>query len=143
MTSYKEGEVTTIGNFPDHNITHKPKRMQGDSLKKDGDEISSVDVDGKTSSAKSVPNVVTIERAIKYYKEHATGEHTKLYIATAKWLVDLLTIKSKQVAPKNNILPEAEGIHEINVEKVLEEVKRRNVQIIQMKEELKDSPVEE
>lgn len=83
--------LTTANSFPNEDITHKPKRMQRDNLKKSTVETS---VEGDTPSSE-VPSILTLERAIKYYESHAEGELSALYNQTAQWLRTLLSRKSQ------------------------------------------------
>lgn len=87
-------EVTTLANFKVENVTHKPKRKQGDfakNLPKTEDKVS--------SSEDNDLNVgtVTIESAIKYFASH-TKDNPKLsalYTQTALWLSRLRSIEAK------------------------------------------------
>lgn len=102
--------TTTSNSFPVKDITHRPKRMQGDMIKLQRLEY------GETSNSSSpeVPSgtlsVVTLERAISYYKSMSADKtNGKLYSATAKWLEELLitrTLKTeaavKAVREENN-----------------------------------------
>lgn len=96
---YDRDKVTGTGSFPVQDITHKPKRMQGDMIK------LNQQVNNTEDSASVIPdeglNVITLERAITYYKR-MSGDATngKLYEATSKWLEELLvtrTLKTKAV----------------------------------------------
>lgn len=74
---------TVKDNFPVIDITHKPKRMQGDSFKEPVKQEISEDVRRKEITELGT---VTIERAIKFYETNAHGEYRVLYLQTAKWL---------------------------------------------------------
>lgn len=81
-----------MNNFPVEDISHKPKRMQGDAIKQKFQETIE-EVHGN-----SIPKFITLEKAIEYY-EKAAGENkpeSKLYVQTAKWLKELLTIHNRQ-----------------------------------------------
>lgn len=81
--------MTTVRTgFPVQDITHKPKRMQNDNLKAVLDEDKTVSLVGEESD---VPNIVTLERAIKFYESHAKGEYANLYTQTAKWLREFMS----------------------------------------------------
>lgn len=65
-------------------ITHYSKRTQAGNLIAAGvipkEEVT-------TSAPKtSVPQNITIEGAIQYYRDNATGDYARLYTATADWL---------------------------------------------------------
>lgn len=81
-----------MNNFPVEDISHKPKRMQGDAIKQKFQETIE-EVHGN-----SIPKFITLEKAIEYY-EKAAGENkleSKLYAQTAEWLKELLTIHNRQ-----------------------------------------------
>ena len=85
--------TTTSSNFPVKDITHKPKRMQGDMIRLKEAEagINSED----TSATEETLNVITLERAISYYKKMSSDNtNGKLYSATAKWLEELLVTRT-------------------------------------------------
>lgn len=96
---YSDGNVTTVGNFTTVNITHKPKRMQGDSIKLQLENDNSVTTPHSTPK---VPQSVTLEGAIKYYEENAKGDNEKLYKMTVIWLRKLLAMSMK---PKIEVTP--------------------------------------
>lgn len=82
-------DMTTVrSGFPVHDITHKPKRMQNDNLKAVLSEEKTVSLAGEETD---VPNIVTLERAIKYYESHAEGDYANLYAQTAKWLIEYMS----------------------------------------------------
>lgn len=84
--------MTTTDKFPTVDITHKPKRSQGDNLKKaiqDPDKST----EGVEIATSDIPTVLTVERAIRYYESHAEGELKSLYSQTAKWLTELIARK--------------------------------------------------
>ena len=80
--------TTTRNGFPVHDITHKPKRMQGDNLKAVFGEETSASSAGKETN---IPSAVTLERAIQFYESHADGEYKNLYSQTAKWLREFMS----------------------------------------------------
>lgn len=85
--------TTTSSSFPIKDITHKPKRMQGDMIRlKEAEEgiINSV-----SSTENESVSVITLERAISYYKSKSADEvNGKLYSATARWLEELLVTRT-------------------------------------------------
>lgn len=85
--------TTTKNNFPVKDITHKPKRMQGDMIRLKEAEAGISD-EGMTESNEPL-SVITLERAISYYKRMSADEtNGKLYSATAKWLEELLVTRT-------------------------------------------------
>ena len=85
--------TTTKNNFPVKDITHKPKRMQGDMIRLKEAEA------GRADNSPVVENeplsAITLERAISYYKRMSADEtNGKLYSATAKWLEELLVTRT-------------------------------------------------
>lgn len=84
-------------NFPTEDITFNPKRKQSDILKEIEKERPTDGSENTEFSSSSVPQIPTIERAIKYYEENAKGEFKKLYSATATWLRKIMT------SPKNKV----------------------------------------
>lgn len=98
--------LTTKDNFPVHDITHRPKRMQGDSIKS---QESLTTVDSVITSPRSIPQSVTIEKAIQFYESHAEGEFEVLFKSTAKWLRDHM---SKNVAPSGSNIDQAKELLE-------------------------------
>lgn len=77
--------TTTKDGFSVIDVTHRPKRMQGDNIR----AMSEEEQEG-TVRVEVVPNVMTLERAINYYESNAVGELKQLYDQTAKWLRSLL-----------------------------------------------------
>lgn len=98
-------DVSTVGglaNFPVENISHKPKRMQGDSIKQKFEEEieapSPATVRGRND--RSTPlGVITLERAIPFYEDLAVKDpvNAKLFVATSKWLKELLVTRSTKI----------------------------------------------
>lgn len=92
---------TTTGMFTNIDITHKPKRMQGDNFKNTPLHIGLKDEDQpNTAKAKdSVPTYITLERAIVYFEEQSNSltPEGKFYSATADWLKELLEIRANKV----------------------------------------------
>lgn len=86
---------TTSKSFPVVDITHKPKRTQADNLRKSINSVSSVpqEITTEIKPHYEVPTMITLEKAIHFYEENATGDLEKLYSQTAKWLRSLLTNK--------------------------------------------------
>ena len=80
--------VSTVGNsnFPNYDVTHKPKRMQSaveDERNTDADDTT-VNV-----TLSSVPQSVTLESAITYFKNNASGANKQIFSRTATWLEEL------------------------------------------------------
>lgn len=92
--------MTTKENFPVIDITHKPKRMQGDNLKAVATVTTAMEQDDAPMT-NAIPATPTLERAIEYYETHAVGEFRTLYTQTAKWLREYMTksIPVQQEAP--------------------------------------------
>lgn len=134
MSDVYDGKtVTTKSNFKVVDVTHKPKRMQADNIKKaigQPDKSPNEPItDGK------VPTILTIERAIKYFEDNSKDEFTDLYKATVQWLKDYLTIKSNY---------KAQGIR-TDLKRIVEQLEwceyeciagplRTNVEFIRLKE---------
>ena len=104
-------DYTTVGgvsNFPVKDITHKPKRMQGDMIKLREAELGITDssVNPNPDEGSETLSVITLERAISHYKRMSADKtNGKLYEATAKWLEELLvtrTVKTKAVVEGEN-----------------------------------------
>ena len=86
--------TTTSSSFPVKDITHKPKRMQGDMIKLKEAEMGIADTDSPAKANEPL-SVITLERAISYYKSMSADEtNGKLYTATAKWLEELLVTRT-------------------------------------------------
>ena len=105
--------MTTKNNFPVIDITHKPKRMQGDNLKAVAPVATAMDVDFPQSD---VPVTPTLERAIEFYETHAEGEYRTLYLQTAKWLREFM---SKTV-------PVQDGVDVDKAQELLAQARRGN-----------------
>ena len=86
--------TTTSSSFPVKDITHKPKRMQGDMIKLREAEQGIINNEDSVSVNDTL-SVITLERAISYYKRMSNDENNgKLYVATAKWLEELLVTRT-------------------------------------------------
>lgn len=86
--------TTTSSSFPVKDITHKPKRMQGDMIKLKEAEMGLANPDSPVEVNEPL-SVITLERAISYYKRMSADEtNGKLYSATAKWLEELLVTRT-------------------------------------------------
>ena len=85
--------TTTRTGFPVKDITHKPKRMQGDMIRLKEAEAG---IANENTAESSEPlSVITLERAISYYKKMSADPiNGKLYTATAKWLEELLVTRT-------------------------------------------------
>lgn len=78
-------------------ITHHSKRTQAGNLERAGViKASKADTSGVACSSE-VPQNITIERAIDYFKQNAEGEYKNLYTATAKWLEQFNTFSRTSV----------------------------------------------
>ena len=88
--------TTTSTHFPVKDITHKPKRMQGDAIRlRESEATDSTPTSNAPTGVSDVPSVITLERAISYYKRMSANEtYGKLYSATAKWLEELLVTRT-------------------------------------------------
>ena len=82
--------MTTKDNFPVIDITHKPKRMQGENLKAVASVTTAMEYDDAPVTS-DIPATPTLERAIEYYETHAVGEFRLLYSQTSKWLREYMT----------------------------------------------------
>ena len=82
--------TTTSGLFRTvEDVTVYPKRMQSEVA----NEISSTTTTVRGNNAtleNDIPTILTLERAIKYFEDHAQGEVAKFYEFTAKQLRELL-----------------------------------------------------
>lgn len=80
--------LTTTDKFPVHNVTHKPRHMQGDwGETNTPDGSSSSEETGSFDS-----QMVTLERAIKYYKDNQTSKTASLYQFTTEILELVLKV---------------------------------------------------
>lgn len=103
-------------NFETIDITHKSKRTQeGNILKAEamGTITTGIRADGSdlvvsnttvSISKSDIPQNVTPETAIVFYREHAVGEFKNLFLQTAEWL-DLYRTASKTAM--NKLIEEA------------------------------------
>ena len=109
--------TTTSGSFPVQDITHKPKRMQGDMLRLKESRPDEVAY-GSSNSEEMTLEVITLERAISFYKRKSADEvNGKLYSATAQWLEELLvtrTVSKTEAARK--AVKEEESKSDVNSE---------------------------
>lgn len=108
--------MTTKDNFPVVNITHKPKRMQGDNLRVMQSE-SPVEFIVESTD---VPQTATLERAISFYESHAEGEYRTLYLQTAKWLREYMS----KTVPVNVPVPDGTDIDK--AQELLAQARRGN-----------------
>ena len=96
------GGVTTVKNnyFPEEDISHKPRRMQGDAIRQA--EALRADEDSGVSASVSVPLGVdtnmTLEQSIEFYEKNAEKFNMTLYANTARWLRAYLRIPAKDRA---------------------------------------------
>lgn len=95
MKDYDKTTVAGVANFPVQDITHKPKRQQGDMIRLKQLEEQGVEESPATVQEYSTLKIITLERAISYYKGmSADPKNGKLYEATAKWLEELLVTRT-------------------------------------------------
>lgn len=95
MKDYNNTTVAGVANFPVQDITHKPKRQQGDMIRLKQLEEQGVEESPATVQEDSILKIITLERAISYYKRmSADPKNGKLYEATAKWLEELLVTRT-------------------------------------------------
>ena len=97
--------MTTKDNFPVIDITHRPKRMQGDNLKAVASVTTAMEQDDAPITS-AIPATPTLERAIEYYETHAVGEFRLLYLQTAKWLKEYMT---KNIPVQQEVHTETRG----------------------------------
>ena len=84
--------LTTTQSFPNEDISHRPKRLQSDNLRvARGDDSLAVRDGSEMIKQTNVPQVVTLERAIKYYRDNAVGDYELLFNKTAEWLEVMLS----------------------------------------------------
>ena len=76
-------------------ITHHSKRTQRGNLISAGVIKPNTDIPKPVESV--VPQNVTPEKAIEFFKKNATGEYTNLYTSTAKWLEQYLTVSKSAI----------------------------------------------
>lgn len=89
--------TTTTSHFPVKDVTHKPKRMQGDMIRLKEAEAGIQNSQEPAESTETL-SVITLERAISYYKRmSADATNGKLYSATAKWLEELLVTRTLKI----------------------------------------------
>lgn len=110
MKDYDSTTVAGVANFPVQDITHKPKRQQGDMIRlKQLEEqgVSEPTVDVKDEAPLKV---ITLERAISFYKRmSADSQNGKLYEATAKWLEELLVTRTIKTSEAVKVMNSEEG----------------------------------
>ena len=102
--------TTTKSGFPIHDITHRPKRMQGDMIKLKEAEMNATEGSDNTEETLTV---VTLERAISYYKKMSSDAvNGKLYSATAGWLEELLVTRTLKTEAAAKAVIEKENANE-------------------------------
>ena len=107
-------EMTTSLNFPVQNITHKPKRMQGDFIKNDEKSQS----DGVNPDV-DIEDISNIEGAIRYCenkaREYASLPNTsKIYSNISKWLRELLVTRNPKSIEESKSL--SDSIEEVSID---------------------------
>lgn len=109
--------TTTKNHFPVKDVTHKPKRMQGDMIKLRNAELGISDSQSSKESGSETLNVITLERAISFYKSKSADEtNGKLYSATAKWLEELLVTRTLKTEAAVKAIVEEENKDEATAE---------------------------
>ncbi len=103
-----ESMTTTNNLFTTIDISHKPKRMQGDSFKNTPLALEK-ELSNKTSSeekTEAIPEFLTLEKAIAYFesKSDSITNEGKFYTATAKWLRELLEFRANKVVATNTLV---------------------------------------
>ena len=81
-------------NFKTEDITHHSKRTQAGNIEKAGTSYDVVSANqngvsvnsGSVCSYLNVPKSVTLESAIKFFRENSVGECATLFKMTAEWL---------------------------------------------------------
>lgn len=116
MSQYDETTVGSVANFPVIDVTHKPKRKQGDMIRLKQRLEGRVDEDTPEETNANAPlKVITLERAISYYKRMSADEtNGKLYEATAKWLEELLVTRSSKTEAARKAVFEGENIADVD-----------------------------
>lgn len=93
--------ITTTSNLfgEPEDITHRPKRLQGENFKNTPLHIPSKSEQVSNTPVDSVPTFITLERALSFYESNSnsTTDIGKLYIATANWLKELLELRAAKV----------------------------------------------
>lgn len=85
-------------NFRHYDITHKSKRKQSEI---ETENNSSADSSTVNVTLSSIPQGVTLESAITYFKENASGANENLFKATVKWLTEYREILNEQKKDKS------------------------------------------
>ena len=117
MKDYEETTVGGVANFPVHDITHKPKRRQGDMIKLKQQYEGGVTDEAPVEETNAPLKVITLERAISYYKRMSADEtNGKLYEATAKWLEELLVTRTSKTEAARKAVFEGENKVDVNTE---------------------------
>lgn len=100
--------------FPVQDITFKNARKQSQVADELMKEMKRTQPENNLIS--EVPQSPIIERAIKYYEEHAEGEFKVLYKSTALWLRELMSVslKERKAALKDVEECEEQSIEEVN-----------------------------
>lgn len=80
--------ITTSGNFSTIDITHKPKRMQGENFSRD-EQTASASVNKPVEFSSR-----SLESAILFFLQNAKDK--PLYMQTAVWLRELLLTRSSK-----------------------------------------------
>ena len=79
-------------------ITHKPKRVQGENFKGTPLHLNPDKEVSVSSKSMDVPTFITLERAITFYEDNSNSvtDEGKLYSVTAKWLRELLDFRANK-----------------------------------------------
>lgn len=109
---YDTTTVGSVANFPVSDITHRPKRKQGDMIRLKQAQEGIITED---SHKEETLEVVTLERAISHYKSmSADSVNGKLYQATAKWLEELLVTRNHKAKVSEITTAEEETVTDDN-----------------------------
>ena len=73
-------------------VTHKTRRMQSEVGKETNETMVVGDTVNTTLSP--VPQSVTLENAITYFENNASGVNKNLFSRTAKWLKELMSYQA-------------------------------------------------
>lgn len=86
-----EDITTVMGNFPNTDITHRPKRKQSEVADKKASTVG----DTVVADLSEVPQNPTIESSIVYLKSHSDGAVKVLYKRIIDWLKELLEARQQ------------------------------------------------
>lgn len=93
-------EITTTKNlFGVEDISHKPRRMQGDSFRNTPLHINRENDSTTNKEVVDVPEFITVERAIEFYEGNSDSisAQGKMYSVTAQWLRELMELRATKL----------------------------------------------